>query len=347
MEHCVLAMTHKGYIKRMTPDNFRSQHRGGKGIKGMQTIEDDYIEDLLMATTHHYVMFFTNTGRCFRIKAYEIPEAGRTARGTAIINLLMLEPGEEIQAMIAMHAFDTEKYLFMATKNGTVKKTKLDDYKNIRKSGLIAINLREDDELIEVKLTDNTNDIILITKKGMCIRFPEKEARIVGRASIGVRGINLMKGDEVVAMQLDTQGSAIVFATEYGMGKRTDVDEFSTQHRGGKGVKCYKITDKTGDIVGAKCLDEDREIMLITNEGVIIRMNISDMRVLGRITSGVKLMDIDKDSDTRIASIAKVREDIEPEGEKTGDQEADEAGTEEQASKPVGDDGDEKPDNEE
>ncbi|MBQ4463396.1 MAG: DNA gyrase subunit A [Eubacterium sp.] len=323
VENCVLAMTHKGYIKRMTPDNFRSQHRGGKGIKGMHTIEDDYIEDLLMATTHHYVMFFTNTGRCFRIKAYEIPEAGRTARGTAIINLLMLEPGEEIQAMIAMHAFDTEKYLFMATKNGTVKKTKLDDYKNIRKSGLIAINLREDDELIEVKLTDNTNDIILITKKGMCIRFPEKEARIVGRASIGVRGINLMKGDEVVAMQLDSQGSAIVFATEYGMGKRTDVDEFSTQHRGGKGVKCYKITDKTGDIVGAKCLDEDREIMLITNEGVIIRMNISDMRVLGRITSGVKLMDIDKDSDVRIASIAKVREDIEPEGEAPADGEAD------------------------
>ena len=342
VENCVLAMTHKGYIKRMTPDNFRSQHRGGKGIKGMQTIEDDYIEDLLMATTHHYVMFFTNTGRCFRIKAYEIPEAGRTARGTAIINLLMLEPGEEIQAMIAMHAFDTEKYLFMATKNGTVKKTKLDDYKNIRKSGLIAINLREDDELIEVKLTDNTNDIILITKKGMCIRFPEKEARIVGRASIGVRGINLMEGDEVVAMQLDTQGSAIVFATEYGMGKRTEVDEFSTQHRGGKGVKCYKITDKTGDIVGAKCLDEDREIMLITNEGVIIRMNISDMRVLGRITSGVKLMDIDKESDTRIASIAKVREDIEPEG----DQEADESGTEEQVSKPVGDDSGEKPDSE-
>ena len=242
--------------------------------------------------------------------------------------------------MIAMHAFDTEKYLFMATKNGTVKKTKLDDYKNIRKSGLIAINLREDDELIEVKLTDNTNDIILITKKGMCIRFPEKEARIVGRASIGVRGINLMEGDEVVAMQLNTQGSAIVFATEFGMGKRTDVNEFSTQHRGGKGVKCYKITDKTGDIVGAKCLDEDREIMLITNEGVIIRMNISDMRVLGRITSGVKLMDIDKDSDTRIASIAKVREDIEPEGEKTGDQEADEAGVKDQNPEPPEENGD-------
>ena len=314
VENCVLAMTHKGYIKRMTPDNFRSQHRGGKGIKGMQTIDDDYIEDLLMATTHHYVMFFTNTGRCFRIKAYEIPEAGRTARGTAIINLLMLEPGESIQAMIAMHAFDTEKYLFMATKNGTVKKTKLEDYKNIRKSGLIAINLREEDELIEVKLTDNTNDIILITKKGMCIRFPEKEARIVGRASIGVRGINLSKGDEVVAMQMDTQGSAVIFATEYGMGKRTPVEDFSTQHRGGKGVKCYKITEKTGDIVGAKCLNEDREIMLITNEGVIIRMNISDLRLLGRITSGVKLMDIDKDSDVRIASIAKVREEIIDEG---------------------------------
>ena len=310
VENCVLAMTHKGYIKRMTPDNFRSQHRGGKGIKGMQTIEDDYIEDLLMATTHHFVMFFTNTGRCFRIKAYEIPEAGRTARGTAIVNVLMLEPGEKITAMIAMHAFDTEKYLFMATRNGTVKKTKLEDYKNIRKSGLIAINLREGDELIEVKLTDNTEDIILVTKKGMCIRFPEMEARTVGRASIGVRGITLGKDDEVVAMQLDSQGKAILFATEYGMGKSTWVDDFSTQHRGGKGVKCYKITEKTGDIVGAKCVGKDREIMLITNEGVIIRMNVMDVRVLGRITSGVKLMDIDRDSDVRIASIAKVREEI-------------------------------------
>ncbi|MEE3467745.1 MAG: DNA gyrase subunit A [Eubacterium sp.] len=310
VENCVLAMTHKGYIKRMTPDNFRSQHRGGKGIKGMQTIDDDYIEDLLMATSHHYVMFFTNTGRCFRIKAYEIPEASRTARGTAIVNLLMLEPGEKITAMIAMHAFDTEKYLFMATKNGTVKKTKLDDYKNIRKSGLIAINLREGDELIETKLTDNTNDIILITKKGMCIRFPEVEARTVGRASIGVRGITLTEGDEVVAMQMNTQGDSILFATEYGMGKRTDVDDFSAQHRGGKGVKCYKITDKTGDIVGAKCVGQDREIMLITNEGVIIRMSVEGVRVLGRITSGVKLMDIDRNSDVRIASIAKVREDI-------------------------------------
>ncbi len=310
VENCVLAMTHKGYIKRMTPDNFRSQHRGGKGIKGMQTIDDDYIEDLLMATSHHYVMFFTNTGRCFRIKAYEIPEAGRTARGTAIVNLLMLEPGETITAMIAMHAFDTEKYLFMATKNGTVKKTKLEDYKNIRKSGLIAINLREGDELIEVKLTDNTNDIFLITKKGMCIRFPEIEARTVGRASIGVRGISLSPGDEVVAMQMDSQGQAILFATEYGMGKSTWVTDFSTQHRGGKGVKCYKITDKTGEIVGAKCVGKDKEIMLITNEGVIIRMNVMDVRVLGRITSGVKLMDIDRKSDVKIASIAKVREEI-------------------------------------
>ena len=310
VENCVLAMTHKGYIKRMTPDNFRSQHRGGKGIKGMQTIEDDYIEDLLMATSHHYVMFFTNTGRCFRIKAYEIPEASRTARGTAIVNLLMLEPGETITAMIAMHAFDTEKYLFMATKNGTVKKTKLEDYKNIRKSGLIAINLRDGDELIEVKLTDNTNDIFLITKKGMCIRFPEIEARTVGRASIGVRGISLTSGDEVVAMQMDSQGQAILFATEYGMGKSTAVEDFSTQHRGGKGVKCYKITEKTGDIVGAKCVSNDKEIMLITNEGVVIRMNVADVRVLGRITSGVKLMDIDRKSDVKIASIAKVREEI-------------------------------------
>ncbi|MBO4395559.1 MAG: DNA gyrase subunit A [Eubacterium sp.] len=310
VENCVLAMTHKGYIKRMTPDNFRSQHRGGKGIKGMQTIEDDYIEDLLMATTHHYVMFFTNTGRCFRIKAYEIPEAGRTARGTAIINLLMLEPNETITAMIAMHAFDTEKYLFMATKNGTVKKTKLDDYKNIRKSGLIAINLREGDELIEVKLTDNTNDIFLITKKGMSIRFPENEARTVGRASIGVKGITLSDGDEVVAMQMHSQGDRIIFATEFGKGKITMVSEFNAQHRGGRGVKCYKIKDDTGEIVGAKCIDKSKEIMLITNEGVIIRMNVADIRPLGRITSGVKLMDIDRNSDVRIASIAKVREEI-------------------------------------
>ena len=310
IENCVLAMTKKGYIKRMTPDNFRSQHRGGKGIKGMQTIEDDYIEDLLMATSHHFVMFFTNTGRCFRIKAYEIPEASRTARGTAIVNLLQLEPDEKITAMIAMHAFDTEKYLFMATKNGTVKKTKLEDYKNIRKTGLIAINLREGDELIEVKLTDNTNDIFLITKKGMCIRFPETEARIIGRTSIGVKGITLGKDDEVVAMQMDSQGGAILFATEYGMGKTTRVDEFSTQHRGGKGVKCYKITEKTGELVGAKCVGKDKEIMLITNEGVIIRMNVMDVRLLSRVTSGVKLMNIDRDSDVRIASIAKVREEI-------------------------------------
>ena len=310
VENCVIAMTKKGYIKRMTPDNFRSQHRGGKGIRGMQTIEDDYIEDLFMATSHHFVMLFTNTGRCFRIKAYEIPEASRTARGTAIVNLLQLEPNEKITATIAMHEFDTEKYLFMATKNGTVKKTKLEDYKNIRKSGLIAINLREGDDLIEVKLTDNTNDIFLITKKGMCIRFPETEARTVGRASIGVKGITLAEGDEVVAMQMDSQGKAILFATEYGMGKSTWIDDFSTQHRGGKGLKCYKITEKTGNLIGAKCVGKDREIMLITNEGIIIRMNVMDIRVLGRVTSGVKLMDIDRDSDVRIASISKVREEI-------------------------------------
>ncbi len=307
-ENTVIAMTRMGYIKRMTVDNFRSQNRGGKGIKGMQTIEEDFIEDLLMTTTHHFIMFFTNQGRVYRLKAYEIPEAGRTARGTAIINLLQLLPGERITAIIPLREYDESRYLFMATKGGIVKKTPIKDYQNIRKSGLQAINLREDDELIEVKSTNNKKDILMVTKYGQCIRFNERDVRPTGRTSMGVIGMNLEPGDEIVGMQMDTQGSDLLIVSEKGLGKRTAISEFSVQHRGGKGVKCYKITEKTGNVVGVKAVNEDNEIMIITNEGIIIRMMVNGISSIGRNTSGVKLMDIDTDSDIVVASIAKVRE---------------------------------------
>ncbi|MBQ4531575.1 MAG: DNA gyrase subunit A [Lachnospiraceae bacterium] len=306
-ENTVIAMTHLGYIKRMTVDNFRSQHRGGKGIKGMQTIDEDYIEDLMMATTHHYIMFFTNTGKVYRLKAYEIPEAGRTARGTAIINLLQLQPGEKITATIAIREYKEDRFLFMATKNGIIKKTPITEYANVRKTGLAAINLREDDELIEVKSTNNKKDILLVTKHGMCIRFAETDVRPTGRVSMGVIGMNLAPDDEVVGMQMDTQGDCLLIVSEKGMGKRTSIDEFTRQNRGGKGVKCYKITEKTGNVIAAKAVDEHREIMLITTEGILIRMEVADISVLGRITSGVKL--INMDDDITVASISKVREE--------------------------------------
>ena len=307
-ENTVIARTSLGYIKRMTIDNFKAQNRGGKGIKGMQTIEEDYIEDLLMTTTHHYVNFFTNKGRVYRIKAYEIPEASRTARGTALVNLLQLQADEKITAVIPIREYPENKYLFMTTKHGIVKKTALDDYSNVRKSGLQAINLREDDELIEVKVTNGKKDIFLVTKYGMCIRFSESDVRPTGRASMGVIGINLSDQDEVVGMQLHTQGSHMLFVSEYGLGKRTALEEFTVQHRGGKGVKCYKITGKTGNLVGVKAVNDDNEIMLITTEGIIIRTMCHQISELGRITSGVKLINIDKDSDVKVASIAKVRE---------------------------------------
>ena len=319
-EDAIVAMTNLGYIKRMSSDNFKSQNRGGKGIKGMQTLEEDYIEDLLMTTTHHYVMFFTNTGRCYRLKAYEIPEAGRTARGTAIVNLLQLLPGEKITALIPMKEYDEDKYLFMATKNGMVKKTPMTEYANVRKNGLQAIVLREGDELIEVKATDNTEDIILATKKGMCIRFKETDVRVTGRVSIGVIGMKFDEDDEVIGMQMVSQGECLLVVSENGMGKRTYVSEFTAQNRGGKGIRCYKITEKTGALIGAKLVDDDREIMLITNEGIIIRMAVNDISIIGRNTSGVKLMNIDQDSDVRVASIAKVRESSQDDGE-TGDEE--------------------------
>ena len=304
----VIAMTNLGYIKRMSVDNFKSQNRGGKGIKGMQTIDEDFIEDLLMTTNHHYIMFFTNTGRCYRIKAYEIPEAGRTARGTAIVNLLQLQPGEKVTAAIPMREIDDDKYLFMATKGGIVKKTRMCEYSNMRKTGLQAILLREGDELIEVKVTDNTEDIFLATKFGMSIRFKETDARITGRVSYGVIGMKLDEGDEVIGMQMASQGEYMLVASEKGYGKRTRISEFKLQLRGGKGLLCYNVTEKTGNLVGMKLLDDGRDIMLITNEGILIRMGVDDISIIGRNTSGVKLMSIDADSNVRVASIAKVRE---------------------------------------
>jgi len=308
-ENTVIAMTKLGYIKRMTVDNFRSQNRGGKGIKGMQTIEDDYIEELLMTTTHHYLMFFTNTGKVYRMKAYEIPEAGRTARGTAIINLLQLMPGEKISAVIPIHEYEEGHYLVMATKKGLVKKTAIRDYANVRKTGLAAIQLRDEDELIEVKSTDNKKDIILVTKYGQCIRFKETDVRSTGRVSMGVRGMNLTPEDEVVGMQLNSQGDYLLIVSENGMGKKTSIGEFTVQNRGGKGVKCYKITEKTGNVVGVKAVNEDNEIMIITTEGIIIRLECKDISIFGRITSGVKLINLQEH--ITVASIAKVREKIE------------------------------------
>ena len=305
-ENTVITMTKLGYIKRMTVDNFRSQNRGGKGIKGMQTIEDDYIDELLMTTTHHYLMFFTNMGKVYRLKAYEIPEAGRTARGTAIINLLQLQAGEKITAVLSLKDYSQGQYLFMATKSGIVKKTPIQDYANVRKTGLAAISLKDDDELIEVKFTDNKKDIILVTKYGQCIRFKDTDVRSTGRVSMGVRGINLSDGDEIIGMQLCSQGDYLLIVSEKGMGKRTSMSEFSVQNRGGKGVKCYKITEKTGNVIGVKAVNDDNEVMMITTEGIIIRISCSDISILGRITSGVKLMNLDEK--VSVASIAKVRE---------------------------------------
>ena len=292
----------------MSVDNFKSQNRGGKGIKGMQTIDEDFIEELLMTSTHHFIMFFTNKGRVYRLKAYEIPESSRTSRGTAIVNLLQLLPDEKITSVIPIKEYENHRYLFMSTKNGMVKKTPMKEYANIRKTGLQAITLREDDELIEVKTTNKQKEIFLVTKNGMCIRFHEDNVRPTGRSSMGVIGMNLMDGDEVVGMQLNSQGACLLLVSEFGMGKRTDINEFTLQRRGGKGVKCYKITEKTGHVVGVKAVNDDNEIMIITTEGIIIRIEVESISELGRITSGVKLINIDVEKDVRVASIAKVRE---------------------------------------
>ncbi len=313
-ENTIIAMSNLGYIKRMTIDNFKSQHRGGKGIKGMQTIEDDFIADLLMTTTHHYIMFFTNFGRVYRLKTYEIPEGSRTSRGVAIVNILQLNPGEKISAIIPVKDYEENKNLFMVTKKGIVKKTNIIEYSNVRKNGLAAINLREDDELIEVKITDKNTEIFLVTKYGMCIRFKETDVRATGRASMGVIGMSLGDGDEIIGMQLDHQGDSLLIVSDKGMGKRTYLNEFTVQKRGGKGVKCYKITDKTGYVVGVKAVNDDHEIMMITTAGVIIQIPMEDVSTLGRITSGVKLINLDKG--VTVAQIAKVREKV-----SNGDQE--------------------------
>lgn len=306
-EACVIARTNMGYVKRMTPDNFKSQHRGGKGIKGMQTLEEDYIKDLFMTTSHHVLTFFTNTGRAYKLKAYEIPEAGRTSRGTAIINLLQLAPGETITAVVPVKVEDISDndYLFMATKNGIVKKTPCKEFANIRKNGIQAMTLRDDDELIEVKLTDDTTEVMMVTKLGMCIRFKATDVRSTGRSAMGVIGMNLMDTDEVVGVQLNTQGDTMLIVSENGMGKKTDISEYAVQHRGGKGVKCYKITEKTGNVIGAKAVDDTREVMLITTEGIIIRLACRDISTLGRITSGVKLINLD--DNVKVATVSKVR----------------------------------------
>ena len=313
-DNTIIAMTNLGYIKRMTVDNFKSQNRGGKGIKGMQTIDEDFIADLLMTTTHHYIMFFTNFGRVYRLKAYEIPEASRTSRGTAIVNLLQMNPGEKITAIIPIKDFEENKNLFMITKNGIAKKTSVMEYMNVRKNGLAAINLRDDDELIEVKITDKNTEIFLVTKHGMCIRFKETDVRATGRSSMGVIGMNLDDGDEIIGMQLDHQGDSLLIVSENGMGKRTYLDEFTVQKRGGKGVKCYKITEKTGYVVGVKAVDDNHEIMMITTAGTIIQLRVAEISKLGRITSGVKLINLD--DGVKVAQIAKVRERV-----SNGDQE--------------------------
>ena len=315
-ENTVIAMSRLGYVKRMTVDNFKAQNRGGKGIKGMTTINDDYIEDLLMTTTHNYIMFFTNTGRVYRLKAYEVPEAGRTARGTAIVNLLQLAPGEKISAMIPIKEYDENKNLFMVTKKGIVKKTHITEYSHVRKTGLAAINLRDDDELIEVKSTTAESQIFIVTKDGMCIHFNESDVRATGRTAMGVIGMTLSDEDEVVGMQLNTQGDSLLIVSERGYGKRTSLDRFKLQRRGGKGMKCYKIIEKTGYVIGVKAVNDDHEIMMITNEGIIIQLRMEDIRLLDRNTSGVKLIDLpDK---ARVAQIAKVREKV-----SDGDQEFD------------------------
>ncbi|MEE3493805.1 MAG: DNA gyrase subunit A, partial [Butyrivibrio sp.] len=305
----VIAMTNLGYIKRMSIDNFKAQNRGGKGIKGITTIDNDFVEDILMTTTHNYVMFFTNTGRVYRLKVYQIPEASRTSRGMAIVNLLQLAPGEKITAMIPVKGFeDEDKSLFMVTKKGTVKKTPITDFVNVRKTGLAAINLRDDDELIEVKSVQKGAEVFLVTKNGMCIHFDEEDVRATGRSSMGVRGMTLDDTDEIVGMQLNTQGDSLLIVSEKGYGKRTVLSEFNNQFRGGKGVKCYKITEKTGAVVGVKAVNAENEIMMITNAGIIIQLRMDEITVHGRVTSGVKMINLDKG--VTVAKIAKVREKI-------------------------------------
>jgi len=318
-ENNVLALTKLGYIKRMTMDNFRTQNRGGHGIKGMTTIDEDIIVNILMANTHNYVLFYTSRGRVFRLKGYQIPEASRTARGTALVNLLQLEADENVTAVVEVNEYDEDQYLMMATRKGIVKKTSVMEYENIRKSGLKAIVIREDDELIEAKLVNDKDRVYLMTRKGMCICFNEEDARELGRSSMGVRGIHLDEGDEVVSMQIENEGKNFLFLSENGLGKRTAPSEFDVQKRGGKGRICYKITEKSGDIAGVMSVDDGDEIMVINTEGIIIRMPVSDISVLGRYATGVRLVNLDEG--TKAASFARITEKmIEEENESLEEQ---------------------------
>ena len=314
----VITMTKLGYIKRMDPSNFKAQGRGGKGIKGMQTLEDDYIEEMFIMDTHQYLMFFTNTGRCYRLKGYEIPEASRTARGVAIVNLLQLQEGEYITALIPFKEYDENMYLAMATKKGLVKKTSLLDYSNVRIKGLTAIKLREDDELISVKITNGKSTLYCTSRKGMLVSFSEEDIRVMGRNTSGVRAMRLSEDDELISMQGDFQGEKMLLVSEKGIGKRTERSEFHVQKRGGKGVRCYKISPKTGDLVGAILVDDDDQIMVINTEGIIIRMNVADISVIGRNTSGVRVINLKGDNE-KVARVTKIKggqiEDIIEEGE--------------------------------
>ena len=315
-ENVVITRTNLGYIKRMTVDNFHAQNRGGRGIKGLHTIEEDYIEDLLMTATHNMILFFTNKGRVYKLKTYKIPEASRTSRGTAIVNLLQLEPDEKISALIPFDDYDKSKDLFFVTRKGIVKKTSNADFANISRKGIRAINLNDDDELIEVKQTSRGDEIYIVTKYGMAIRFKEDQVRHTGRSSMGVKGIELQDDDEVVGMQLGHQGDSLLIVSEKGMGKRSVLDDFRLQKRGGKGLKCYRITEKTGNVVGVKAVTDDHEIMMITSAGIIIQIRMNEVSVRGRITSGVKLINLEEG--VKVVAIAKVRDDIEDEKDADG-----------------------------
>lgn len=303
-EEIAITLTHFGYIKRLPADTYRSQKRGGRGISAITTRDEDFVKQLVTTTTHSRLLFFTNRGRVFKLDAYEIPEGKRQAKGTAIVNLLQLGPGEKIATLIPIEGDDDSKYLLFATKNGIVKKTKRDEFKNINKSGLIAIGLRDSDELIGVKITDGNEDVLLVTEKAMSIRFNENDIRHMGRTAMGVKGISLSKGDIVVSMNVCSEGTDLLVVSQFGSGKRTDVNEYRSQIRSGKGIKTYNITDKTGNIVGAEMVNEDDEIMIINSNGVLIRLKVDEISLFGRVTSGVKL--IRTDEEVNVVSIAKI-----------------------------------------
>ena len=317
-EAAVIAMTKLGYIKRMSPDHFKAQNRGGKGIKGMNILDEDYIADLITINNHDYVLFFTNLGRVYQLKGYEIPEASRTARGTAVINLLQLQAGEKVTSILRNEGHESG-YLTMATKLGMIKRTNLSEYGNIRKVGLAAISLREGDELIDVHVTDGKRDIIMISHLGQCIRFDENDARATGRVSMGVKGMNLADGDSVIGMQVAEENGELLFVSEMGMGKKTAMSEFKDQNRGGKGIRCYRVNAKTGNLAGVKVYKEGYELMLITTEGTVIRMKTDTIPVLGRDTSGVKLMQVDQEN-VKVSSIELIEESKEEEFAETSEE---------------------------